>query len=142
MYGKLYEQTFTGSMVGSGPVTFAVWAYIVAHTKPDHSVEVNARILALLIGCEEEEVVAAIKSFCEPDHASRNKNHQGRKLIKEGEYLYFVTGHERFRNCKDNEGRKEYQRNYQKERRKRLREQKRKQLPDAQHERELAVNSE
>jgi hypothetical protein len=141
MYGKLYEQTFTGSMVGSGPIAFAVLAYIVAHTKPDHRVELNARILAMLIGCEEEQVAAVIKSFCEPDPASRSKDHAGRKLIKEGEYLYFVTGHDRFRNCKDNEGRKEYQRNYQKERRKRLREQKRKQLPDAQHEGELAVNS-
>jgi hypothetical protein len=123
MYGKLYEQTFTGSMVGAGPVAFAVWGYVVAHVKPDHRVEVNARVVAMVIGCKEKEVIAVLKSFCEPDHASRNKDHQGRKLIKEGEYLYYVTGHERFSKCKDHEGRREYQRNYQRTRRKRLREQ-------------------
>jgi hypothetical protein len=41
MYGKIFEQTFTGSMFGKSPLTFAVWAYVIANTKPDHRVELN-----------------------------------------------------------------------------------------------------
>ena len=59
--------------------------------------------------------------FLAPDKASRNKELKGRKLVKQGEYLYFVTGHERFQKCKGHETRKEYMRNYQRQRRQRLR---------------------
>ncbi len=117
MFGKIFEQTFTGSMCGKGAVVFAVWAYIIANTKQDHMVEVNPRIVAALLGCTEEDVVAAMKLHCSPDKASRSKDHRGCRLIKKGAYLYFVTGHERFRDCKNETARREYMRNYMRERR-------------------------
>ena len=80
MYGKIFEQTFTGSMCGKGSTTFAVWAYILANTKPDHMVEVNPKLVATAIGCPEKEVVTALNMFLAPDKASRNKELKGRKL--------------------------------------------------------------
>jgi hypothetical protein len=117
MYGKIYEQTFTGSMCGKGPVKFAVWAYIIANTKADHLIEINPKIVAHVIGCKESEVAGALKFFCSPDKESRNTEHGGRKLIRHGEFLYFVTGHGRFRGLKDDGARKEYMREYMRERR-------------------------
>jgi hypothetical protein len=120
MYGKIYEQTFTGSMCGKGSTTFAVWAYIIANTKQDHRVEVNPKLVATAIGCPEEEVVAALKLFLSPDKASRSSEHGGRRLIKEGQFLYYVTGHDRFRGYKNQDQRREYMRDYMRDRRKRL----------------------
>jgi len=105
-------------MCGKGPVVFAVWSYIIAHAKQDHMVEANPRIVAMVIGCPEKDVVAVLKMFCSPDKESRNKKHGGRKLIRKGKYFYFVTGHEHYRNCKNDEARREYMRLYMRERRK------------------------
>jgi hypothetical protein len=88
MYGKIYEQTFTGSMCGKGPVKFAVWAYIIANTKADHLIEINPKIVAHVIGCKESEVAGALKFFCSPDKESRNtlcrRNHVAGQLVNEG----------------------------------------------------------
>src|SRR5215471_1372320 len=118
MYGKAFEQTFTGSMVGSGPVAFSVWFYVVANTDKDHYVELNPNILSAVIGADKADIQKAIDGFCSPDPDSRCSEHEGRKLIKEGQYLYFVTGHERFRNTRNGDDRREYMRNYMAERRK------------------------
>lgn len=120
MYGKIYEQTFTGSMRGIGPVKFSTWAYVIAYTQPDHRVELNPSIVSHLIGCDEKLVSDAIAEFCSPDPKSRNKDHEGRKLLQEGEFLYFVVNHDKFRGMRDDDGRKEYMRNYMRERRKRM----------------------
>jgi hypothetical protein len=118
MYGKIYEQTFTGSMCGKGPVLFAVWAYVLANTKPDHMVELNPRIIATVVGCKESEVVKAIEFFCSTDKDSRNPHHDGKKLLPQGQYLYFVTGHQHFNELRNETARREYMRNYMRQRRK------------------------
>ena len=56
MFGKFYESTFTGSMMGKGPGVFAVWAYIIAYTKPDSYVEINPKLIAILIGMDVDNV--------------------------------------------------------------------------------------
>jgi len=120
MYGKIYEQTFTGSMCGKGSTVFAVWSYVIANTKADHLVEVNPKLVATAIGCPEKEVVAALKLFLSPDKESRSQEHKGRRLLRKGQFLYYVTGHGRFRNCKDDDQRRDYMRQYMRDRRKRL----------------------
>ena len=49
MYGRIFESMFTGSMVGSGPLVFAVWAYVLAHER-DGLVELNLLLFATIIG--------------------------------------------------------------------------------------------
>ena len=107
MYGKLFESTFNGSMVGSGPEIFAVWAYVLAHVR-NGSVELNSRIIATVIGMEEASVVRAIETFCAPDQRSRNKAHEGRRLIRSGEFLYKVTGWAMYSKILDEDDRREY----------------------------------
>lgn len=96
-FGKLYEQTFKGSMVRSGPVVFAVWGYVVAHLKPPGLVEINPAILATVIGCTEEEINRAMDVLTSPDPKSRSKEQEGRRLLKEGEFLYRAPTFEKYR---------------------------------------------
>jgi len=114
MFGKFYESTFTGSMMGKGPGVFAVWAYIIAHTKPDSYVEINPKLIAILIGMDVNDVVNIINSFCTPDVYSRSKAESGRRLIKKGEFIYKVVNYNAYRNFRSDEERKVYMREYMK----------------------------
>lgn len=110
MYGKLFESTFTGSLVGSGPDVFAVWAYVIAHAKPPGEVELNPKLLAMVLGASEASVRAAIDKLCAPDEASRSKDEGGCRLVKTGEYLYRVPTWSKYRSIKNDEERREYNR--------------------------------
>lgn len=100
-FGKLYEQTFTGSMAGAGAVVFSVWAYVVAHLRPPGIVELNPLILAAAIGVDRAEVERAIEYLSSPDEMSRTKEHEGRRLLKEGQFLYRAPNFDRYRNGND-----------------------------------------
>lgn len=96
MYGKLFERMYTGSMMGSGAMMFAVWPYIISHMKPNRertvfTVELNTALMAVLIGEKEEEIADIIKQCCQPDLKSRTPDKEGRKLVKMSEYLYEVV---------------------------------------------------
>lgn len=109
MYGKLFSSAFTGSMLGAGADVFAVWAYVIAATI-DSRVELNPRLLAAIIGMTEDRVNTAIEYLCAPDSRSRNKDMEGRRLIREGEFQFFVTGHTIYRKLRNEDERREYNR--------------------------------
>jgi hypothetical protein len=90
MYGKLFECTHTGSMVGAGFAVHAVWAYVVAH-KRHGSVELNPRILAAVLGGPEEDVRRAIDYLCAEDPDSRQKKENGKRLLQVSSFLYEVV---------------------------------------------------
>jgi hypothetical protein len=121
MYGKIYESTFTGSMVGSGTAVFAVWPYVIANTKPDNQVELNPRILSAILGTTEAEVQTAIDFLCAPDPRSRSKEFKGRRLIKRAEFLYFVPQADKYRGIPNERERRQYFRDKKREQRERLR---------------------
>ncbi len=108
MYGKIYEQTFTGSMYGNGSHIFAVWAYVIAHTKPDAMVELNPKELAAKLGEDLERVEQAIEHFKSPDIKSRSKEFEGRRLIQKGEFIYFVPQYHKYHGFANNKERREY----------------------------------
>jgi hypothetical protein len=120
MYGKIYEQTFTGSMAGTGADVFALWAYIIAHTKPDSMVEINPLIVGAQIGAEVESIEKAINFLLEPDERSRSKTFEGRRLIKKGEFIYFVPQASKYRGLPNNESRRQYWAEKQREHRQRV----------------------
>ena len=118
MYGKFYESTFTGSMIGAGSNVFALWGYIISHTKPDSHVELNPILLSTLIGCPTEQVEQAIEYLSSPDEKSRSSNESGRRITKVSPFLYHVTNYNAYRTMRDEEDRKEYMRNYMRKYRK------------------------
>lgn len=105
-YGKIFESLFTGSMVGSGSTVFAVWAYVIASTRPPGIIEIHPKLLATVIGCPQAEVEAAVELLCSPDPDSRTHDHDGRRLLPEGRFCYSVVNWERYRMMRDDETRR------------------------------------
>ena len=122
MYGKIYEQTFTGSMAGTGSDVFALWSYVIAHTKPDSMVEINPMIVGAQIGTPIDRIEKAIEYLCSPDARSRSKTYNGCRLIRKGEYIYFVPQSAKYRGLANNQARRQYWAEKQRERRQRLKE--------------------
>jgi hypothetical protein len=116
MFGKFFASTFTGSMMGAGPNVIAVWAYAIAHAVKGQ-VELNPRFLAAVIGTDESSIAAAIEHLCAPDPRSRSKEHEGRRLIREGEFQYFMPTHEKYRDIRNEDERRAYNRLKQREHR-------------------------
>lgn len=109
MYGKHFESMYEGSMYGAGVAVFAVWGYVISHTK-DSVVELNPRKLADTLGGTKEEIVKAIKFLMEKDPESRHKAHEGRRLLREGEFQYRVPSWDEYRKIMNEDERREYNR--------------------------------
>ena len=105
-YGKIFGSMFTGSMVGSGPVVLSLWAYVIANAQPPGVVELNPRLLAYIIGCKEDEIVAAIEVLCSPDKSSRTEDMEGRRLIQEGTMQYRVVTWAKYNKVRNDEARR------------------------------------
>lgn len=108
MYGKIYEQTFTGSMYGSGSCVFALWSYVIAHTKPDAMVELNPQALSSTLGEDIGRILQAIEHFKSPDPRSRSKEFEGRRLIQKGEFIYFVPQYHKYHGFANDKERRSY----------------------------------
>ncbi len=117
MYGKIFASMYEGSMVGAGPVVFAVWGYCIAKADVDGTVLLNPNLLAPIIGTSKIEIEDAIKYLESPDQYSKNPEHDGRRLLHQTGHLFFVVSHEVYRSIKSNEDRREYMREYQRKRR-------------------------
>lgn len=115
MYGKHFESMYTGSMFGIGPVVFAVWGYVISHTKQDAFVELNPDLLGAILGCESEQVAGALEQLSSPDPKSRSKAEGGRRLIKEGQYIYRVVNYLAYREMRNDEERRTYNREKQRQ---------------------------
>lgn len=107
MYGKAFASMYEGSMFGAGATVFAVWGYVIAKTVKNR-VELNPAFLAAVIGESAKDIEKAIEKLCAPDPTSRNKEHQGRRLVKEGQFQYIVPSHDHYRRICDEDARREY----------------------------------
>jgi hypothetical protein len=114
MFGKAYETMYTGSMVGSGINVFAVWNYVIAMTHFG-VIELNPRLLALVLGGPEKEVSAAIEFLCKPDPESRCKLEDGRRLIREGQFQYRVVNWAAYQELRTANDLRQYNRNKMRE---------------------------
>jgi hypothetical protein len=117
MYGKIFASMYEGSMVGSGPVVFAVWGYCIAKADIDGTVLLNPALLAPIIGTSRGEIESAIAFLQEPDGHSKNPEHEGRRLLHQTGHLFFLVSHEYYRAMKNNEERREYMREYMRKKR-------------------------
>lgn len=117
-FGKIFECTFTGSMVGSGPTVFALWSYVIASTKPPGLVEINPVLVAAILGAPLQDVEAALDILQSPDARSRSKDADGRRLVKVSEFLYEVPTWRHYRESRNDEERKAYMREYMRDYRK------------------------
>lgn len=98
-------------MVGAGSHVFAVMGYVIAKQVPDRQagswVELNPKLLAFILGDTEKRIQEAIDFLCEPDDRSRTDDHDGRRLLKIGQYAYQVVNGAKYRAIRDEEARRE-----------------------------------
>ena len=116
MFGKHFESLYSGSMVGAGACVFAVWGYVIAATTRGY-VELNPKLLSLVIGESMDSISRAIEYLQQPDPESRSKENEGKRLIREGQFIYFVPTHEKYRKIRDQIERRRYMRNLMKAKR-------------------------
>lgn len=124
-FGKHHASMYTGSLVGKGAEVFAVMGYVIANMKPrrmgaarDGStwrmvVEMNPKLLAFILGEEEETITQAIEVLCAPDPDSRTKDEDGRRLVKVGQFDYVVVNGRKYRGGRDPQIRREQNRESQ-----------------------------
>jgi len=118
MYGKHFSSMYSGSMVGSGALYFAVWGYVISHAMPDvkvgTQVELNPKIISAIIGdVQVADIEAVIQKMCSPDPKSRTKSEEGKKLIKLGEFDYQVVNGSKYRAIRDQQARRDQNREAQ-----------------------------
>lgn len=112
-FGKHHASMYRGSMVGKGAEVFAVMGYVIANMVPDREVEgrmvveLNPELLAFIIGEPEAEIEAAIELLCSPDAKSRSKEEDGRRLVRVGQFEYYVVNGWKYRVRRDPEKRRE-----------------------------------
>lgn len=111
MYGKIFESCFSGSMVGAGPTVFALWSYVISHAF-ESLVEINPRLVAAIIGTTPEDIEKAIKYLCDPDPESRNKAHDGSRLVHQHAFIYLMPSWETYTKIRNAEEHKIYMRGY------------------------------
>lgn len=109
MYGKHFESMYEGSMYGAGIAVFAVWGYVIAHTK-NSRVEINPRVLANTLGATAKEIEGALAVLMAPDAESRHKEHDGRRLLREGQFQYLVPSWSVYQQIRNEAERREYNR--------------------------------
>lgn len=109
MYGKHFESMYEGSMYGAGIAVFAVWGYVIAHTR-NSRVEINPKALANILGATQLEIEGALDVLTSPDPESRHKEHEGRRLLREGQYQYFVPSWNIYQQIRNETERREYNR--------------------------------
>jgi hypothetical protein len=114
LYGKHFASMYTGSMCGAGSHVYAVWGYVIAHAV-DGQVELNPRLVAFQLGESQEQVEQAIRYLCSPDPQSRNKDDEGRRLVRDGEISYRVVSHATYRAITSTADLREYNRKKQRE---------------------------
>lgn len=112
MYGKLFASAFTGSLVGRGSDVFAVLAYLVANQDAKGFVEVNPHLVGVAIGCGTEAVESALAFLESPDPGSRTTDEEGRRIVREGRFLFRLVNGPKYRAIRDEDARREYQREW------------------------------
>lgn len=112
MYTKLFPEMYTGSMVGAGCVVFAVWPYALANCDEHGCVELNPRLLAMVLGASVPDIDQAISYLGQPDPDSRSDAEDGRRIVQEGKFLYRVVNFAKYRAIRDRQDRRASQREW------------------------------
>lgn len=100
---------------------FAVWSYVIAKMRPDDKVgaqvDLNATLLACILGEKESVVEEVIQKLCAPDLKSRSKEEEGKRLVQVGTFSYRVVNGAAYMAIRNENERREYNRKKKQEER-------------------------
>jgi len=109
VYGKLFAQTWEGSMCGKPDVQL-VWCFLLAHSDGKGIVEKSRPNISALTGIPIDRVNAAIEHLEAPDPDSRTPAEEGRRLLRlvdHRDWGWRIVNHALYRGMRDEEARKE-----------------------------------
>lgn len=114
-YGKIFSSLYKGSMIGAGPLPFAIMGYVISNAMPDRNlggyVQLHPIVLASTIGkVTPEQVSEAIEFLCAPDPLTTTPGDEGRRLVKIGPFDYRVVNYAKYKAIRDEEERREQNR--------------------------------
>lgn len=105
-WAKHWKSMYTGSMVGAGGTVFALWGYIISNADRGR-LDLNPVILHAIIGDPVKAIEEAIAYLERPDPKSRHKTRDGRRIVREGEFSFFVPCWEEYQRVLSKEERRE-----------------------------------
>ena len=108
-FTKLFSSITESTIWCESPETKVVWITMLAKSDQYGRVFTSIPGLAKLAGVSVNATRAAIHLFLEPDADSRTKDHEGRRIC-EIDGGYGLLNHEKYREIRDSEERKEYKR--------------------------------
>lgn len=114
-FGKIYSRLYEGSMYGHSALHFAVMGYVIAKQVPETRhrdsrmvVELNPALLAGVFAEEPKNVESVIEFLCSPDKQSQSPEQEGRRLVRLGQFSYWVVNGRKYRELQIAEERREY----------------------------------
>ncbi len=107
MFGKVFEQMYTGSMVGAGTNVYSLWPYMIACCDSDGDVDVHPVAVAAILGGKVDEIKSALEYLLAPDENSRSEEHNGARIVKVLENRYHLVNYEKYRAIRDQDVRRE-----------------------------------
>jgi len=96
-YTPLDSQSVFSTAFMEGPLPWAVWTAILATADSDGVTAINPPLLARIWRIPIEQVQGAWDVHTHPDPLSKNKEHEGRRIIPTKEGRWFVVGHKLYR---------------------------------------------
>lgn len=99
-------------MVGAGLNVFAVWTFALANADAKGCVELNPKYLAFVLGGSDEEIAGALTYLTAPDPESRSQEEEGRRMVREGQFLYRIVNYSKYRSVRDRDKQREFQREW------------------------------
>ena len=107
MYGKIFSTLWTGSLMGAGAVVQNLMTYACVNCDPKGFVELNPKLLAAVFGEPVADVEKSLAHLQKPDPDSRTPDEEGRRLAREGQFLYRVVNYEKYRRTYDADAKRE-----------------------------------
>lgn len=108
---------YEGSLVGSGALVFSVMGYVIAKQRPAGEIGkqrmevlLNPKVIAPILGEMEAGVQKAIEFLCAPDPLTTTPGEEGRRLVKIGNFQYWVVNGWKYRQERQAEIRREQNR--------------------------------
>lgn len=79
-YTPLFDSLTRGTLCGRWP-DIGLWPIVLSLADKDGTVDVTPLYIAGITGLPEQEVIACMERFCQPDPYSRSTDHEGRRLV-------------------------------------------------------------
>lgn len=118
MYAKLMERITESSLMEEEVMVRYVFMMMLAIADPEGYVIGTDVAIARRLNVAAKDLSKALERLKEPDPDSNSEEHEGRRIIgSDVERGYLVVNYCKYRDMKDEGGRREYMKNYMRQRR-------------------------